>query len=58
VLSPTQRPLPTEENITQKDEDKYDLSGIGTQDLNVQAIKAYALDCAATGSGIHEVQKM
>jgi hypothetical protein len=44
--------LTAQENITQKGEDNtYALSGIETHDLSMQAIKAFASDCAVTGNG-------
>jgi hypothetical protein len=49
MISPSQRSLPTQDNITQKDGNKH--PWIRTHDLSVQAIKTYGSDRAATGTG-------
>jgi thiamine monophosphate kinase len=52
VISPSQTPVPTQDNKTQKDEVKvHALSGIRTHDFSVKAIKTYASDRAANGTG-------
>jgi hypothetical protein len=48
---PVQRPLPIQDNATQKDTKIHALSGIRTHDLSVQAIKAFASDHAANRTG-------
>jgi hypothetical protein len=56
VISPSQRPLPTQDNKTQKD-DKHPLTSIRTHDLIVQVSKAFHLDLAATGTGNPKVHQ-
>jgi hypothetical protein len=52
MMFPFERPLPTHGNTTQKVEDKHPyLSGVLTNYLSIQAIKAFALYRAATGIG-------
>jgi hypothetical protein len=47
---PDVRPLPAQDNTTKEDKDIHAVSDIGTDDPSVQAITAYALDRAATGT--------
>jgi hypothetical protein len=50
---PDARPLPAQDSTAQKDEDNiHTFSGIRTHDINVEAIKAYASNRAATKTGI------
>jgi hypothetical protein len=52
VISPSQRPLPTQDNTKQKDEDKHPcLKPDRTHDLSAQAIKVYASDLTAALTG-------
>jgi hypothetical protein len=50
-MSSSQMTLPTQDSTTRKDENIRALSSIWTHDLSIQAIKAYALDSEATGTG-------
>jgi hypothetical protein len=50
---PDARPLPTQDNTTQKNADKHihASNGIRNHDPNVRAVEDGALDCAAIGTG-------
>jgi hypothetical protein len=47
----SQRPLPTQDNITYKHKTKYALSGIRTRDPSNPTAKTNALDRVAFGTG-------
>jgi hypothetical protein len=52
LISPSQRPLPTQDNTTQKLKDKRPwLKRVRTHDLRNQGAKTNALDRAATWTG-------
>jgi hypothetical protein len=51
VISPSKRPLPTQDNTAETQRNFHDPSGIRTRDHSNQAVKTYALHRAATGAG-------